>query len=130
MARSLLRRVKDKNGNSSRKTSRSLEPPKIPTPFRKKATRLSFFVKSLISGLAQIYSAAFFGYGVGLRLPCTSFFRSAVSFMSIRPLSLAAIARERENCFRSQRSIQQPPNRERQTVRSIIPKIFLLVRRT
>ena len=81
--------------------------PTIPIRSRKRDTHLNSCVKSRIFALAQIFSAAFSVCAAGLRLPFTSFFRSAVLFMSTRRLSPAAIAKERENCFVSPLSIQR-----------------------
>src|SRR5213080_4498916 len=95
-----------------------------PTPCKRKDTQPNFFEKSLISALAQIFSAASFVCEAGSRLPFTSFFKSKASFMCIRQSSPAAIAKELGNCFVLQHLIRQLPDREQQQAKSIMRKIF------
>src|SRR5437868_15211163 len=95
----------------------------IPIRCKRRGIRLNFCAKSLICVLAQIFSVVSFACGAGSCLQFTSFFRTAVSFMFIRQLSLAAIAMELENYFESQR-LSQRKYRERPMARLTKVKTF------
>src|SRR5438067_396951 len=90
---------------------------------KRRGIRLNFCVKLLIYVLAQIFSVVSFACGAGSRLQFTSFFSTAVSFMFIRQLSPAAIAKELENYFGSQPSTPRKYP-EWPMAKSIMRKIF------
>ena len=70
---------------------------------RRKATRRNFCGRLPTCVRARICTARCSACAAGWRSRCTSFFRSAILFMSTRRLSRPAIAKERARCFASLR---------------------------